>query len=69
MITRDELRKADKLRSVYGNAWEICTDVPDVLYAWRHENLAKLDGHLVNVLRAGDIDELANKLAEQEAPQ
>ncbi|MEV0620711.1 hypothetical protein AB0I81_45815 [Nonomuraea sp. NPDC050404] len=65
MITLDELQEK------YKATWEINTDSIACVYAWRHVALApkRLGDGSANVLRAWDLDELAEKLAEQEAHQ
>ncbi|TMR98883.1 hypothetical protein [Nonomuraea basaltis] len=69
--TADERQKADELRETYCRTWEICTDMAIGVAAWRHTYLtpAQLGRHKLNVMCAGDLDELAKRLADQEAAQ
>ncbi|MFC4012600.1 hypothetical protein ACFOY2_35585 [Nonomuraea purpurea] len=62
MITVDELRER------FGKTWEIATDLALGVAAWRHTDVtnARYKAGLVNVLRGWDLDELAQKLAEQD---
>jgi hypothetical protein len=57
---------ADELRNTHGRTWEICTDLAIGVAAWRRV-WVEYRGSQVNVLVAGGLDELAEKLRRQEA--
>ncbi|MGI5286032.1 hypothetical protein ACQEVF_22225 [Nonomuraea polychroma] len=58
---------ADELRQMYGQTWEIRTDLANGVAAWRKTNVtsAQYDAGLLNVFCAGSLDELAQKIAGQ----
>jgi hypothetical protein len=61
----------DELRAVYGRTWEVSTELVCGVAAWRHANLPRtmFNAGLINVICASDLDELADKLAEQDDRQ
>ncbi|MET7328022.1 hypothetical protein [Nonomuraea sp. NPDC005650] len=61
----------EELRNKYGTTWEICTELAYGAAAWRRTYLAPaaLGRHRVNVMCAGGLDGLAERLATQEATQ
>jgi hypothetical protein len=61
----------DGLRAAYGRTWEISTELVCGVAAWRHANLPRtlFDGGLVNIICASDLNELSDKLAEQDGRQ
>ncbi|MCF6474967.1 hypothetical protein FAF44_42340 [Nonomuraea sp. MG754425] len=61
----------DELRATYNNAWEISTEPVAYVFAWRRVPLTpnQLGATSVNVLHAWDLDELTEKLEEQETPK
>ncbi|MET9244485.1 hypothetical protein [Nonomuraea sp. NPDC003709] len=58
-----------KLREKYGGTWEISTDLAIGVAAWRRKYLGEdaLGRNGVNNMCASPLDELAAKLAAQEA--
>lgn len=59
----------EDLRSAYGSVWAIATDLTYGVAAWRRAGVTQADfeaGRLHSLL-AWDLDELAEKLARQEA--
>ncbi|WP_327585032.1 hypothetical protein OHA25_56600 [Nonomuraea sp. NBC_00507] len=60
----------DELQAKY-DTWEIITDLANGVAAWRRTHLrpAQLGRDGVNVMCAWDLDDLAQKLADQEAAQ
>ncbi|MFI7610683.1 hypothetical protein ACIBP6_05520 [Nonomuraea terrae] len=65
----DHRRGVEELEAQYGRTWVIRTDLAIGVAAWRRVNLPanRLGRTGVNVLAAGDLDELGDKLAEQES--